>query len=479
MTNQTQLFGLVVTTLLFFTLLLPKASWAQDTWQRIGPSNAIIDAVISFRDGQKILAGTTGQGVQKSTDLGVTWSPMGSTGSVHYSSMEVKSLATSANGDIVFAGTDTGIYKSSDGGATWDRVGGSTFLYTPFVTALATSRDGQVVYAGTWDKGVFKSSDGGMTWVAAHAGISSLDILSLAMHADTQNLLVGTKGGGVFHSSNGGQSWGAVNTGITNPYVNTVAIHTDGRTFFAGTRGGGIFKSTNGGASWGPVNTGLDAATWIHTMALHTDGLTLLAGTDNGVYKTVNGGNNWVALNLGLPGQQVVRALAIHSDGNAYIVGTDGQGLLFKRSTAPEPQFVIPQGNLRPQDISIQASTLNGKRTVSGTLNMANQSAWAGGTPPNARISVFVLAMVPGTITGGAPIFIAKDAFWGWSFVNSQVPALFRDLELTANTGTVPLDMISDMSATGLVGVEIYVGYGVSFEEMVASGRYRGVYRFE
>jgi len=36
---------------------------------------------------------------------------------------------------------------------------------------------------------------------------------------------------------------------------------------------------------------------------------------------------------------------------------------------------------------------------------------------------------------------------------------------------------VQGMDISQLTGTEIYVGYGTSSEEMLAAGRYRGVYR--
>jgi photosystem II stability/assembly factor-like uncharacterized protein len=79
-----------------------------------------------------------------------------------------------ASDRALFAGTSgDGVFKSTDGGASWGAV--NTGLANLDVRALALSPgyvSDQTIFAGTWGGGVFKSNDGGASWNAVDAGLT-------------------------------------------------------------------------------------------------------------------------------------------------------------------------------------------------------------------------------------------------------------------------------------------------------------------
>jgi hypothetical protein len=101
-------------------LLLPMTLFAQQSgaaWTNIGPAPAAVEAVAVDPHGCGIIfMGSTGGGVRKSVDGGVTWSTV-NTG---LTNLSVHALATDASGSqIRYAATcGTGVSKTTDGGAT-------------------------------------------------------------------------------------------------------------------------------------------------------------------------------------------------------------------------------------------------------------------------------------------------------------------------------------------------------------------------
>ena len=63
------------------------------------------------------------------------------------------------------------VYRSDDAGRTWHDLGARL---PSRVTALAATRDADVLYLGTETMGIFKSSDGGKTWVQAGTGLGPM-----------------------------------------------------------------------------------------------------------------------------------------------------------------------------------------------------------------------------------------------------------------------------------------------------------------
>ena len=108
-----------------------------------------------------------------------------------------------ANPMTLYAGTTSdGVSKSTNGGANWSAANNGLPQFS--VNALAINpANPMTLYAGTNGGGVFKSTNGGASWSAANNGFVNTSILTLAIDpANPMTLYAG--GGGVFKSTNGG-----------------------------------------------------------------------------------------------------------------------------------------------------------------------------------------------------------------------------------------------------------------------------------
>ena len=276
-----------------------KAQWVE---MNNGLYGGNITSIAVTASGNNIFAGTPG-GVFMSTNNGSSWTKTGLT------SINVQSLASSGNN--IFAGTkNNGIFLSTNNGSSWAPV--NTGLTNTNVVSLAIS--GSNIFAGTGG-GVFLSTNDGSGWAAVNTGIGI--IASLAISGN--NIFAGTYGGGVFLSTNNGSSWAAVNTGLTS--TNVVSLAISGNNIFAGTYGGGIFLSTNNGSSWTAVNTGLTNP-YIYSLAI--SGSNIFAGTSGGVFLSINNGSGWAEVNTGLT-YPYIHSLAI--SGNNIFAGTRSDGV--------------------------------------------------------------------------------------------------------------------------------------------------------
>ena len=109
-------------------------------------------------------------------------------------------IALTTSGTVHVLGTDfEGVFRSTDDGVTWSPPssppGNSTIL-------SLVSR-GTLVVAGTGD-GVFRSMDRGVTWTAAAVQPTQSYIMALA--SSGMSMLAGT-GSGVFRSMDDGRTW--------------------------------------------------------------------------------------------------------------------------------------------------------------------------------------------------------------------------------------------------------------------------------
>lgn len=125
------------------------------TWELRQPGNW--GALTSFVEGGRtILVGVGSSGLGRSDDGGRTWAPLGQPLG------QLASLAASADGGVLYAGTTTGVSRSTDGGRTWT----PTPLETVGVTVAVDHQDPKVVAVVDEKTRFFRSSDGGASWPA-------------------------------------------------------------------------------------------------------------------------------------------------------------------------------------------------------------------------------------------------------------------------------------------------------------------------
>lgn len=262
-------------------------------WRLIGP----------FRGGRAVAAtgvpgdlntfyfGAVGGGVWKTTNAGVTWTPIFD----HQSVASIGAIAVApSDSKIIYVGTGEsdirsnlasgdGVYRSADGGQTWQNVG---LRETRQISRIVIdSQNSNVVYVGALghaygpnnDRGVYKSTDGGEHWTKVLDQGAEAGIADLAIAADHSNILFAA----TWHTH--------------RPPWSTYAP-IDGA-------GSGIFRSQDGGNSWTRLTgSGLPDGDWGRpAVAVSADGQRVYAliddGKKSGLYRSDDGGNNWTLKN--------------------------------------------------------------------------------------------------------------------------------------------------------------------------------------
>lgn len=259
----------------------------------------------------------------------------------------VQALVVNASGDV-FAGTQGGgVFRSTDQGTNWTGVNAG--LTNLDVRSLAINPRGDL-FAATGG-GVFRSADNGARWTVVNSGIKDLNVLSVATYSGGI-VFIGTQNGEIDRSTDHGGSWTTVKLSLPfslTPPILSLAIESRGYIFAGpGTSalGGGVLRSTDNGTSWrqnGPNN--------VRSLAIKC-GVGIFAGTqDKGVFLTSDGGSHWASINAGLTNLNV-QSLAINASGDIF-AGTKGGGVF--RSTDNGTNWTAINAGLTNSQVSALA----------------------------------------------------------------------------------------------------------------------------
>ena len=263
-------------------------------WRNIGP----------FRGGRSVTStgvigkphtyymGSTGGGVFKTTDDGITWKNIsdgffktGSVGAIAVAESD-PNIVVVGMGEHAARGVMTsmgdGVYKSMDAGKTWSHLGLDKTRHISDVVIHPTNPNIIYVtaqgsqYAPSKERGIYKTTDGGKTWknilsVNNTTGASSLSmdmtnprILYASMWQHQRYPWVMESGGensGLFKSIDAGTTWTKMKLGLPKDFGKSgisVSRANPDRVFAvieAAGKKGGVYRSDNAGKTWKQVNS--------------------------------------------------------------------------------------------------------------------------------------------------------------------------------------------------------------------------------
>ncbi len=270
-----------------------------------------------------VLAGTFGDGIQRSTDGGSTWRSSGISGG------RLRTLvAQPGSPQVVVAGADRGTFRSADGGATWDRV--ATFPATDVVFSPSQPARAYAVFTGGWAL----TDDGGRTWQRRRFPLGIYGSSEVVVHPTRPGRIWMTCSCGVMWSTDAGRTWQTPQSGTTPPSVNEMVMPADrpGTLYAAGDYG--LYRSTGGArdGTWqaiGPPAAGSSDGHAVVTAPGDGDTVYYGAISDSGypgVYRSTDGGDTWTRWTSGMP-TTWVQSLALTPDGGRLFAGTTAYGV--------------------------------------------------------------------------------------------------------------------------------------------------------
>ena len=285
-----------------------------DSWtnRSAGLPNNPMQAVVY--DGTRLLVGggqrfgSQNVGLYRSTDVGVTWTPLHNN---TWPVLVVDAIAVDPNDTqtILVATDGSGVNRTTDGGSTWQIGTGGTGPLAGRSLRFRPDSSSEL-FLGASSLAVFRSTDGGDHFVQSSNGISELNLFSIDANPLATNELAvafqGQNNGGVLRSLDAGVTWDLESAPPTR--YSAVRFAPDGRLYAVSTGPStvapeGLYRRENNG-TWTPLgpNQGplfesdLSAARFSRNNA----NLILLGGADFGgagfegtIWRSTDAGLSW------------------------------------------------------------------------------------------------------------------------------------------------------------------------------------------
>jgi photosystem II stability/assembly factor-like uncharacterized protein len=263
-------------------------------WRSIGPfrGGRSVSGTGVVGDPKTYYMGTTGGGLWKTDDMGISWRNIsdgyfktGSVGAIAVAESD-PNVVYVGMGEHAVRGVMThhgdGVYKSTDAGKTWKKIGLDASQHisrividprNPNVVFVAAQG---ALYSKSQERGLYKSVDGGTTWkkvlyVDDKTGAAELSmdmnntrILYAAMWEHGRlpwKVISGGPGSGLYKSTDSGETWERLKDGLpeemgkmsiavsrSNPEKVYALIESD-----SDKEAGGLFVSTNAGKRWSRI----------------------------------------------------------------------------------------------------------------------------------------------------------------------------------------------------------------------------------
>jgi virginiamycin B lyase len=142
--------------------------------------------------------------------------------------------------------------------------------------------------------------------------------------------------------------------------------------------------------------------------------------------------------------------------------------------------YTVPSGRMPTAAVSVDLrGSTYGNAILVVTLDLSkvlSGGSFAGQGQFAAGYNIYVVALVPSGVLGlPSATWFMLPATGAWAALGFPLAAYMEGLAQDA-TNSVVITILQGLDITSLPGTEIYIGYGTDDQEMLAAGRYRGVY---
>lgn len=318
---------------------------------------------IEFKPDDVNIMYATGNDMVRSTDNGVSWTPVGAAQGITNTGRTLVSVSI-ANPNIVYAVQASGstfgrLYRSVDAGLNFvTTVVGNPASGTNYFgyESNGTGTGGQATYDMAMDVSPVNANDvyiaGIICWRSTNGGTSFTPLTEWFLpnslgynHADVHGLfwinstIYSLSDGGIYKSTDNGDNWTDLSPGLNirqfyrmaNSPTNSTVITggaqdngsvarqasgtwvdwlgadgmeglvspTDHLKIWGTSQGGALYRSLNGGNTYSGLGQP-SSGQWVTPLWMHPTNETILYGGWTGVYKSTNSGTNWTNLSSGV-----------------------------------------------------------------------------------------------------------------------------------------------------------------------------------
>ena len=417
-------------------------------WRSIGPfrGGRSVAGTGVVGDPKTYYMGTTGGGLWKTDDMGISWRNIsdgffktGSVGAIAVAESD-PNVVYVGMGEHAVRGVMThhgdGVYKSTDAGKTWKKIGLDATQHISRI--VVDPRNPNVVfvaaqgalYSKSKERGLYKSTDGGATWknvlyVDDKTGAAELSmdmnntrILYAAMWEHGRlpwKVISGGPGSGLYKSVDSGETWERLKDGLpeelgkmaiavsrSNPEKVYALIESD-----SDKEAGGLFVSTNGGKRWSRITNDhrLVQRAWYYIeMFIDPKNENTIYVLSASALRTTDGGKTWETLS-GTHGDYHDLWINPDNPSNFIISNDGGSAITFNsgrswstQANMPTAQFYrinvdnqfpyrIYGGQQDNTSVSIASRELGGGgiSTASWTYSAGGESAFLAFDPDNPK----------------------------------------------------------------------------------------------
>ncbi len=439
-------------------------------WRSIGPfrGGRSVAGTGVVGDPETYYMGTTGGGLWKTDDMGISWRNVsdgyfktGSVGAIAVAESD-PNVVYVGMGEHAVRGVMThhgdGVYRSTDAGKTWKQIGLektqhiSRIIVHPKDSNFVIVAAQGALYGRSKERGIYKSTDGGATWknvlfVDDKTGAAELSmdmtnprIIYAAMWEHGRlpwKVISGGPGSGLYKSTDGGDTWEKMKEGLpeemgkmsiavsrSNPEKVYALIESD-----SDKEAGGLFVSTNAGKQWSRITNDhrLVQRAWYYIeLFIDPKDEETIYVLSAPALRSTDGGKTWETLS-GTHGD--FHDLWINPDNpNNFIISNDGgSAITFNKGKSWSTQSNMPTAQIY-------------------RINVDNQFPYRiyGGQQDNTSVSIASRELGSGGITtaswtasaGGESAFLAFDPDDPKYVLGGSYQGTIEVLDVKAKAGT-------------------------------------------
>lgn len=439
-------------------------------WRSIGPfrGGRSVAGTGVVGDPKTYYMGTTGGGLWKTDDMGITWRNIsdgyfktGSVGAVAVAESD-PNVVYVGMGEHAVRGVMThhgdGVYKSTDAGKTWKKFGLDITQHISRI--IVHPKDPNIVYVAAQgalysksrQRGLFKSVDGGVNWKNILYVDDKTGAVELSMDANNPRILYtamwehgrlpwkvisGGPGSGLYKSTDSGETWEKMKDGLpdemgkmsitvsrSNPEKVYALIESDTEKDT-----GGLFVSSNGGKKWSRVSDDnrLTQRAWYYIELFidpkDEDTIYVLSAP---ALRSTDGGKTWEILS-GTHGDY--HDLWINPDNpNNFIISNDGgSAITFNKGKSWSTQSNMPTGQFYRINVDNQFPyRIYGGQQDNTSVSIASRELGSGGITPASWTAS----------AGGESAFLAFDPDNPRYVLGGSYQGTIEVIDDKANAGT-------------------------------------------